>query len=55
MNISIIGAGKVATHLSNALQYIGHNIIEVYSRTVLSATTLAHQLNCKAVTEIEEV
>lgn len=55
MNISIIGAGKVATHLSNALQYIGHNIIEVYSRTVLSATTLAHQLNCKAVTEIEEL
>ena len=55
MNISIIGAGKVATHLSKALQHIGHNIIEVYSRTALSAITLAHQLNCKAITEIEEI
>ena len=55
MNISIIVQGKLQLNLSNALQYIGHNIIEVYSRTVLSATTLAHQLNCKAITEIEEV
>ncbi len=45
MKIVFIGAGNVATHLAWALKENGHEIIQVYSRTQLSAETLAQQLN----------
>ena len=34
MKISFIGAGNLATHLAKALYFAGHDIIEVYSRTM---------------------
>lgn len=45
MKIVILGAGNVATHLAWALKDIGHEISQIYSRTQLSAETLAQQLD----------
>ena len=44
MNIVFIGAGSLATSLSLAMQQAGHTVCQVYSRTTLSARTLAEQL-----------
>jgi predicted short-subunit dehydrogenase-like oxidoreductase (DUF2520 family) len=44
MNIVLIGAGNVATHLGTALQSKGHSIAQVYSRTSAAAQTLADRL-----------
>ena len=55
MNIVMLGAGNVATHLSKALQLKGHNITQVYSKTVASAKALAAQLNAPYTTEINDV
>ena len=45
MNIVLIGAGNVATHLGQALAQADHQILQVYSRTEASATELAEKLN----------
>jgi len=44
INIVLIGAGNVATHLGNAFKIAGNNINQVYSRTDKSASILAKQL-----------
>ena len=44
--ICFIGAGNLATHLSQALQEAGHQICQVYSRTERSAKELALILKC---------
>ncbi len=53
--IIILGAGNVATHLGNALSGAGKEILQVYSRTRLSASQLARQLNCSYTTNIKEI
>ena len=55
MKIVLIGAGNVATHLGQALTKANHQILQVYSRTEESATTLAKYLNSDWTTHIEEV
>jgi len=45
MKIIFLGAGNVATHLAWALKENGHEIVQIYSRTQLSAETLAQQLD----------
>ncbi len=55
MNIVIIGAGNVATHLSQSLQNAGFNIEQIYSRTESSAKTLADKLKCAYTTETHEI
>lgn len=45
MNIVLIGAGNVATHLGIALAKAGHRITQVYSRTAASASELTQKLN----------
>ncbi len=42
--IIFIGAGNLATHLSQALQGAGHEILQVYSRTHESASLLVARL-----------
>ena len=37
MKIVLIGAGNLATHLGKALKEAGHDICQVYSRTLASA------------------
>jgi predicted short-subunit dehydrogenase-like oxidoreductase (DUF2520 family) len=44
--ISFIGAGRVAWHLAPALKKSGHRIIQVISRSALSAQKLGERLGC---------
>lgn len=53
--ICFIGAGNLATHLSTALQNNGYNILQIYSRTVESAATLANSLGCNYTTSTKEI
>ncbi len=54
-NISIIGAGNLATHLSIALKEKGYSIRQVFSRTTDSAKTLADKLGADYTTVISEI
>ena len=51
LKICVIGAGNLATRLSVALQQVGYEIIQVYSRTKRSAQTLGELLQTPYVTE----
>lgn len=53
MQISLIGAGNLATQLAPALAAKGHRFLQVYSRTEVSARLLAEVLSCEAVVEPE--
>ena len=55
MKIVIIGAGNLATHLSRALQQTGEQIVQVYSRTAVSASELATLLNVPYTTNLDEI
>ena len=52
MNISLIGAGNLATHLGRALHKAGHCICQVYSRTSASAEVLAQKLNSQPIHQL---
>lgn len=54
MRISLIGAGRVATHLAKAL-HAQHHIVNIYSRRLTQAETLAKQVGAKACNRIEEM
>lgn len=53
--IVLIGAGNVATHLGLAFQAKGYQVVQVYSRTMVSASALASQLGADALTSLDEV
>lgn len=55
MKIILIGAGNLATNLGKALLAAGHDIIQVYSRTIESASALATIAGGAPVTEIDNV
>lgn len=55
MNIVMLGAGNVATHLSKALQKKGFSIVQVYSRTDASAKALAELLNAPYTTKTDDI
>ena len=46
MKVVVIGAGNVATHLASALKTCGYDIMQVFSRTEVSAKLLADKLQC---------
>ncbi len=50
MHVVLVGAGRLATQLGQALFKGGHDIISVYSRTMESAQTLAEKL-CSCPTD----
>ncbi len=52
MKIVILGTGNVATHLAWALKENGHKIVQIYSRSQLSAETLAMQLDTEYSTTL---
>ncbi|MGC6470168.1 MAG: Rossmann-like and DUF2520 domain-containing protein [Flavobacteriales bacterium] len=54
-NITLIGAGNLATHIGLSLSKAGHSIIQVYSRTSHSASQLANRLSCPFTTELDEI
>lgn len=54
-SVSIVGAGNVASHLSEELQTNGVTINAVYSRNAESARELADKLNCEAVSDLAQL
>lgn len=55
MQITLIGAGNLATNLGKALWRAGHDIKEVYSRTMASAEALACKLGARATNDLASV
>ena len=55
MKVILIGAGRLATNLGQALLEAGHDILQVYSRTIESASALATLAGGAPVTEIDKV
>lgn len=53
--IALIGAGNVATHLARQLTNVGYTIVQVYSRSVASASELADQLEISYTTNLDEI
>ena len=53
--IVIVGAGNLATCLGVALRSVGITPLAVWSRTALSADTLADKLGCEAFTDISSL
>lgn len=54
-NVVLIGAGNLATHLGKALKKAKFSILQVYSRTFDTASSLARELNCEATDDINLV
>lgn len=55
MKIVLIGAGNLATNLGKALLDAGNDILQVYSRTNESASTLAAMAGGSPVTDLNEI
>ena len=55
MKIVFIGAGNLATHLSAALRAGGHDIVQIYSRTMTSASALAARVGAEPTDSIDSV
>jgi predicted short-subunit dehydrogenase-like oxidoreductase (DUF2520 family) len=53
--LAIIGAGNLATRVALELHNQGVEIIQVYSRTVTSALTLAKLIGCNYVTKPDKI
>jgi predicted short-subunit dehydrogenase-like oxidoreductase (DUF2520 family) len=55
MQIVFIGAGNVATHLAEACKESGNEIVQVYSRTMESATLLAGKTGAMPIHELKQI
>jgi predicted short-subunit dehydrogenase-like oxidoreductase (DUF2520 family) len=55
MRISFIGSGNVATHLAKASKAAGIHIINIYSKNLQHAKSLANTCNAKAVEKISDL
>lgn len=55
MKIVLIGAGNLATNLGKALLDAGYDILQVYSKTIDSAATLANMLGGAPLTDLQKV
>ena len=55
MKIVLIGAGNLATHLGKALHAAGHDMVQVFSRTMQSAENLASLLDAEPLTDMAQV
>lgn len=55
MKVVFVGAGNVATHLATALNNLSLDIIQIYSRTLESASALANMVGATPITDIKEV
>lgn len=54
MRITLIGAGRVATHLAKALKQ-QHQIVQIFARNIKHAETLAQQVNAEAIHEVQQL
>ena len=55
LKIGVVGAGNLATQLSEALAQTGYKIVQVYSRTEESAKQLADRLQTNFTTSTESI
>lgn len=55
MKISLIGSGRVATHLAMALQQFGHQIQQIYSPNLSNAQRLATRLSAMATDDLLQI
>ena len=55
MKIVLIGSGNLATHLGKALHAAGHDMVQVFSRTMQSAETLASLWDAEPLTDMAQV
>lgn len=55
MQVVLIGAGNVASSLGVAVERVGHDVLQVYSRTKESASTLAQTLHCDYITDFNDL
>jgi predicted short-subunit dehydrogenase-like oxidoreductase (DUF2520 family) len=55
MNIVCIGSGNVATHLANALNEVGHSIVQVWSKSIENANLIAHKYGAFAVDDFDHL
>ena len=53
--VVFIGAGNVATHLSQAMKNAGFSILQIFSRTTESAKRLADISKCSYTTDIKKI
>lgn len=53
--VVFIGAGNLATNLAKALYKNGFRIVQIYSRTIEAARTLAQKVEAEYTTELSEV
>ena len=55
MKIVIIGSGNVGWHLSAAFRCVGHDIVQVFGRTLSNAVEVAARVGAQAVCRYEDV
>ncbi|MCZ4223587.1 Rossmann-like and DUF2520 domain-containing protein [Pedobacter rhodius] len=55
MNIVLLGSGNVATHLAIALKAAGENIVQVFSRDLTNAITLAEKVNAEPISSFSDI
>ncbi|MEJ6793531.1 MAG: DUF2520 domain-containing protein [Flavobacteriales bacterium] len=55
VKITLIGSGNLGTQLGLSLVKNGHEIVQVFSRSIENATLLAEKLNSKAVDDLNQL
>lgn len=55
MNIVILGSGNAATHFGQAFQQLGHQIVQIYSKTKANADALAFALQCPGIDDLSQL
>ncbi len=53
MNVTLIGAGNVATVLGRRIKSAGHTVVEVFSRELSHAQVLAGELDAVAINDLK--
>ena len=53
--VTLIGSGKTATALGNALMLAGHEIVQVWNRSKANAEELAEKLNATATADLSTI
>lgn len=55
MKIVCIGSGNVATHMAKAFEENGADIVQVWSRELVNAQALAHEIGTHAISDLKLV
>ena len=55
LKIVLIGAGNVATHVGNAFNNNGHQILQVFSKQIENASELADKIGAESIDSIEQL